>query len=335
MKKGLIKTLKILIPICLGMYLAVHIYNQLDPDQRKAVFESFRNANYFWVALSFAMGLLSHYIRGFRWKFQLEAMGYNTRPANNFMAVMIGYFVNMLLPRVGEVSRAASITKYEGIPIQKSLGSILSERALDMILLLAITGFTLFLQYHLLEEYADGLMATATSFIGSTTFWVLIAAGVFGIFGLIYMFQHKDKFTIIAKIHGFVQGLLEGLKSILKMKKWKEYLLATVLIWVLYVGMFWVCFLAIPESAHLGPDAVFAGFIVGSFAIVLIPGGIGAFPVGIMQCLLLYGIAQETGFALGWIIWFAQTIMVLVVGGFSLIAMPIYNQKRNVSTQPS
>jgi uncharacterized membrane protein YbhN (UPF0104 family) len=236
----------------------------------------------------------------------------------------------MLLPRVGEVSRAASITKYEGIPIQKSLGSILSERALDMILLLIITGITLFMQYHLLEEYADGLIAMATNFIGSTTFWILIAAGVLGFSALVYMFQHKERFSIIAKIYGFVIGLIEGLKSIFKMKKWKEYLLATVLIWVLYVGMFWVCFLALPESAHLGPAAVFAGFVVGSFAVVLVPGGIGAFPVGIMQCLLLYGIPEETGFALGWIIWFAQTIMILVFGGLSLIAMPIYNQKRNV-----
>ncbi len=328
MKKGLIQTLKIIVPIVLGIYLAVHIYEQLDSNQRIAVFDSFRNANYFWVGLSFAMGLLSHWIRGYRWKFQLEAMGYKTRTANNFMAVMIGYIVNMILPRVGEVSRAASISKYEQIPFQKSFGSILSERALDLILLLIITCITIFLQYSLLEDYADGLTALATEFIGSGTFWVLIVAGIVGIGLLIYAFKQRHRFAFMEKLIGFVHGLLEGLRSIVRMEKWLPYILSTLLIWVLYVGMFWVCFLSMDESVHLGMGAVFAGFVIGSFAIVLIPGGIGAFPVGIMQCLLLYGIAEETGFALGWIIWLAQTVMVLVFGGLSMIIMPIYN-KRN------
>lgn len=336
MKKRLIQILKIVVPVALGVYLAAHIYGELDESQRRSVFESFREANYFWVAMSFVMGLLSHWIRGYRWKFQLEAMGYQSRTANNFMAVMIGYFVNMMLPRVGEVSRAASISKFEEIPFQKSFGSILSERALDMILLLIITTITIFLQYNLLESYADDFTGLLTNFIGSTKFWLLIAGGVLGLAFLAYAIKQRHKFPFMEKLLGFVFGLFEGLKSIVKMKKWPAYIISTILIWVLYVGMFWVCFLSIEDAAHLGAGAIFAGFVIGSFAIVLIPGGIGAFPVGIMQCLLLYGIAEETGFALGWIIWLAQTVMVLIFGGLSMLIMPIYNKKYpHVATQLS
>ncbi len=327
MKNGILKVLKVVVPISLGIYLVVKIYGDLDATQRTALFDSFRQADYFWVVVSFFMGLLSHFIRGYRWKYQLDAMGYPSRPINNFMAVMIGYIVNMALPRVGELSRAASISKFEHIPFQKSFGSILSERALDFILLLIITTITLVLQYSLLEDYASEFQAAAVGFVGSWKFWLLIVFGVLGLCGLFVAYKYRDRFAFVNKLLSFIGGLAEGLKSIGSMKKWPQYIIATVLIWALYVGMFWVCFYSLPESSTLGPAAIFAGFIVGSFAIVLIPGGIGAFPVGIMQVLLLYGLAAETGFALGWIIWVSQTSMVVLVGGLAMLAMPIYNKK--------
>ncbi len=173
-KAKTIQLLKIIIPVGLGIYLVWHIYNQLSPDQRIELFRAFESANYFWVLLSFFMGLLSHWIRGYRWKFQLEAMGYSPSTANNFMAVMIGYIVNLALPRVGEVSRAAALTKYEGVPFQKSFGSILSERALDFIILLIITFTTLLLQYELLEKYALEIISVAQSKVELP---LLLAAG--------------------------------------------------------------------------------------------------------------------------------------------------------------
>lgn len=327
-KTRAVQILKIIIPVSLGIYLVWHIYNQLTPDQRNDLFTSFENANYFWVVLSFFMGLLSHWIRGYRWKFQLEAMGYSPSTANNFMAVMIGYIVNLALPRVGEVSRAAAIAKYEGIPFQKSFGSILSERALDFIILLLITFATLILQYELLEKYALELIAVVQ---GKFEGPLLLIAGFMGLLLIGLSFYLLKKFAhipLVGKVRGFVNELLEGLRSIIRMKKRWLYLLATLAIWGLYIGMFTVCFFALEETSDVGISAVFAGFVLGSFAIVIIPGGIGAFPAGIMQALLLYGVSAESGFALGWILWFSQTIMILVVGGLCMFLMPILNKKR-------
>lgn len=327
MKKKIVGLLKILIPISLGLFLVFHIYNQLDAGQRKAMFESFRKANYFWIVISVIMGLTSHYIRGYRWRFQMEAMGYHTRTANNFMAVMIGYIVNMVLPRVGEVSRAAAITKYEKVPFQKSFGTILAERAIDMIVLMTIGIVTVILQYELLEEFANQMLAEISKAASSPKLWIGLVVAILLVFILFFVFKKLRHNSFFAKINALIDGLIEGLRSIFRMKRRVEYILATIAIWVLYIGMFWVCFFSLDATSHLGANAIFAAFVLGSFAIVLIPGGIGAYPVGIMQCLLLYGIAQETGFALGWIIWLSQTIMVVLFGGLSMLYIPVYNKK--------
>lgn len=273
------------------------------------------------------MGVLSHWIRGYRWKFQLEAMGYHPRTINNFMAVMIGYIVNMILPRVGEVSRAAAITKYEKVPFQKSFGSILAERAIDLIVLAFISVITVILQFELLEGFANEMIEKLTSKTDSPILWIILGVGIALVILFYFLFKRLSHLAFFEKISSLVHGLLEGLRSIFKMKRRVEYVLATLAIWALYLGMFWVCFFSLSETSSLGPNAIFAGFVLGSFAIVLIPGGIGAYPVGIMQCLLLYGIAEETGFALGWIIWLSQTLMILIFGGLSMLYIPYYNKK--------
>lgn len=243
------------------------------------------------------------------------------------MAVMIGYIVNMVLPRVGEVSRAAAITKYEKVPFQKSFGTILAERAIDLIVLMIIGVITIFLQYELLEEFADQIVAEINKAAGSPRLWIGIIVSLILVVVFFFIFRKLKHKSFFGKISALIDGLIEGLRSIFRMKRRVEYVLATIAIWVLYIGMFWVCFFAIEETSHLGAAAIFASFVVGSFAIVLIPGGIGAYPVGIMECLLLYGIATETGFALGWIIWLSQTIMIVLFGGLSMLYIPIYNKK--------
>lgn len=325
MKKRAIQIAKILVPVALGVYLVLHIYRQLAPEQRDELFRAFERANYLWVILSVSMGLLSHWIRGYRWQFQLEAMGYRPNPANNFMAVMIGYIVNLALPRVGEVSRAAALAKYENIPFQKSFGSILSERTLDFIILLGITITTIFLQYDLLKSFSEDVQGSLISKLYGPGIWIGIGSLVLGIFALLFIIRRFAHLPLVNRLRSFIWELIEGLRSILRMKKRIQYLLATAAIWILYIGMFWVCFFALEETSSVGVSAIFAGFVLGSFAIVIIPGGIGAFPAGIMQSLALYGVAEESGFALGWILWFSQTFMILLFGGASMLIMPIFN----------
>lgn len=330
MKNKIFQALKVILPISLGIYLVVYIYRQLDPFQRESLFTAIKEANYSWVVLSFSMGLLSHFIRGYRWNYQIEAMGYTSSVSNNFMSVMIGYLVNMALPRVGEVSRAAALSKYSEVPFQKSFGSIISERAVDLIVLFLITVATLFLQYNALRAFSEDLLSKFGGMLSAPALWIgLLAAGIAGLILFLYLRKYRH-IPIIGKFWSLVEGLMEGLRSIFRMKNSGKYLLATIAIWTLYIGMFWVCFFAVDDTASQGISAVFAAFVVGSFAVALIPGGIGAFPVGIMQALALYGVSSETGFALGWIIWISQTAVVLIVGGTCMLLMPILNKKKSL-----
>lgn len=167
----------------------------------------------------------------------------------------------------------------------------------------------------------------------SPKLWIAVAVLLILFLAFIVIIRKWRHNSFFSKVHNLIDGLVEGLRSIFRMKRRVEYILATLAIWVLYIGMFWLCFYSLEATSHLGANAIFAGFVLGSFAIVLIPGGIGAYPVGIMQCLLLYGIAQETGFALGWIIWLSQTIMILLFGGLSMLYIPIYNKKHPANVE--
>ena len=327
MKKKIISILKILVPLALGIYLVVAIYNSLSPDERSSLFEAIRNADYSWVAISIVMGILSHMSRAYRWKFLMEPMNYFPRFLNCFFAVMVGYIVNMALPRAGEASRGAVLARYENVPFEKSFGSILAERAIDLIILVIITGTTIILQFELLE---DAYIKIRDAFIGKFTLLNSIILGVSLIilgFVVFIVFRRARDSKIAVKIRDLLLGLVEGLKTIFTMRKKWAFLFHTLSIWVLYIGMYWICFLSIPETISVPIGGVFAGFVFGSFAIVLVPGGIGAFPVAIMQSLMLYSVERENGFALGWILWMAQTALIIVVGGISLFLLPRYNKK--------
>lgn len=327
MLKKLQSIFKILIPIGLGVYLIFFIYHSLSSEEKTALFQALRTANYSWLIISVVCGILSHLLRAYRWQFQLNYMGYSPLIQNNFMAVMIGYFVNMALPRVGEASRAAALTRYEKVPFQKGFGSIIGERAVDLLILLSISIITVFMQYHLLKDFVeDFINAIRDKFAHLDLLVILLFLGFLVlVFWLVYRFLRSSLF--FEKLMLFIHGLTEGLYSIFKMEKKWLYLFCSLGIWLLYLTMFWICFFTLESTSNLGASAIFAGFVLGSFAVVIVPGGIGAYPVAIMQSLLLYGIAREEGFALGWIIWSAQTIMIIVVGGISLLLMPVFNKK--------
>jgi len=184
------------------------------------------------------------------------------------------------------------------------------------------------LQYELLESFALDLLGVAQDSVGNSVVYILGLVGLVGMVVAFWILKKYAHLTLIQKIQGFINELLEGLRSIFKMKKRWLYLFSTLSIWFLYVAMFVVCFFALDETSAVPISGMFAAFILGSFAIVLIPGGIGAFPAGIMQALILYGIPAESGFALGWILWFSQTSMVVIVGGICMLVMPALNKNK-------
>ncbi len=321
MNKKLKKTLLILLPIFLGVFLIWYFLGKFSQEQIDKILYDLKHANYYWILLSLFFGILSHLSRAYRWHFMLDPLGYKPKFANSVMAVLIAYLLNLVIPRSGEVGRAAALSKYENIPFEKGFGTIVAERISDIIMLFLILGIVFFLQTDLIISYFSGVDPTKKIII-------LLLGIVLFVFG--YHFIKKSKHPFLIKIKSFLSGLLEGISSILKMKKKWAFIFHTFFIWLMYILMFWAVTFTIPETSNLSFEAILVGFIAGAIAMSITNGGFGAYPLFVATAFVTYGIAKESGASFGLLMWFSQTVMVLIFGGLSFFLLPIYN-KENVT----
>lgn len=303
------------------MFLIWYSFSKFTDSDILAIKNSFKTANYWWVLLSLTFGILSHLSRAYRWQFLLEPLGYKPKLANSVMTVLIAYLLNLFIPRSGEIARAASIKKYENIPFEKAFGTIVAERVADVIMLFSIIGVAFLLQTELISSYIF------KDHEESSLYSKIILLGVFPIVGfLTYWYLKKSKNPFIIKITSFISGLLDGVKSIYKMKKKWEFLFHTLFIWLMYILMFYAVTFALPETTNLPFAAIIVGFVVGGLSMALTNGGLGTYPVFVASALILYHVEDNPARAFGWIMWTAQTIMVIVFGGLSFLLLPIYNK---------
>ena len=316
------KTLFIILPITLGVFLIWYFLSKLTAQDKVDIINSFKSANYWWVSFSLILGILSHLSRAYRWRFVLEPLGFKPRFPNMIMTVLIAYLLNLLVPRSGEVARATAIAKYEKIPFQKAFGTIVAERIADVIMLLIIIGLAFLMQADLLKKYLfkDSPAGSIQAFI--ITF-VLIFIAI-----LSYRYIKKSEKPFFIKVRNFVNGLIEGAVSIFKMEKKWAFIFHTIFIWLMYVLMFYVVSFALPETTNLPFEAIIVGFVVGGLSMALTNGGLGTYPVFVASALILYNIEDNPARAFGWIMWTAQTLMVLLFGGLSFLLLPIYNRNR-------
>ncbi|WP_425338200.1 lysylphosphatidylglycerol synthase transmembrane domain-containing protein [Tamlana crocina] len=283
-----------------------------------------KNADYTYIIMGMFLGFLSHLSRAYRWRFQLEPMGYNIKFGNSVMAVFATYLINYTIPRAGEVARASIITNYEGVPFEKGFGTIVAERIADMLVMLGIMTITLFLQFDFIY-----------SFLVERFNPVKIAvAMVVGVLLMLFFFKllKKSKSKLAEKIKNFVNGLIEGSLSIFKMKKKWPFIFHTLFIWGMYVLMFYVTSFAMKELQGISLGAILIGFISASFSIAATNGGIGSYPLAIYAAFSLFSIPEQPSIAFGWIMWASQTLMIIVFGGLSLLYLPIFNRKKQVDS---
>lgn len=330
MKKTLINILKIGIPLSLGVFLIWWIYKGLSEDEKQSIFNSLKSADYSWFLAAFVLGIFSHLSRAYRWQIMAESLGYKTRLLNSMGAVMIGYLANMAFPRLGEVSRCAILNKYEKIPIEKALGTIIAERAIDLIILLTISFTVLLVEYDIIYQFLNEtiLIPVSEKFSGEDGLKIkLMILFGFALFIGITYFLLKNKFSgLVSKIKGLMVGVLEGLQSVLKLKRKLTFIFHSFFIWGCYIMMLYLCFFCLPETSILPFGAAMSAFVFGSFGIIAVQGGIGAYQALITKTLALYGLAEAYGFALGWISWTAQTLMILALGFLAIFMLPILNK---------
>ena len=319
MNSKLIKLLKILLPLALGVFLIWYSISSATPEERQKTLQYISQADPKWIFLSVLMGITSHLTRAYRWNFLLKPMGYSIKFSNSYMALMAGYLTNMGIPRSGEILRGGTIATYEKIPFKKVFGTIISERVIDSLMLLLVIAVTLFFQSHNLFSYLKEKIAN--------TLIVLIVLIGSIIIGVVFLqILKKSSNPLLVKIKNFGDGILEGIKSVSKIKQKGVFILQTFLIWILYIAMFYVIKFTVPETADLSIGPILATFVAGSIAMTATNAGVGAFPIATAAILFLFGIDKPAGEAFGWILWGSQTAINIIVGALSFLFLPILNR---------
>jgi len=330
--KPILSFLKISVPLAFGAFLIWYVFKDLTQIEKQELYTSFSSANYFWIVLSVCFGILSHMSRAIRWKYTIQPLGKTPGFWNSFFTVMIGYVANLALPRLGEVTRPGLLGKYEGLPFNKLFGTIVAERVADLVILASIMATIVLVEFDMLKELLLGYVEEGTGNISIEKIIIIGIVAVVGLAVIFFFMLSNSNNPFFEKIRELFRGIFEGLSSILKMENKVYFLLHTVFIWIMYIGMFWICFFCLEETSQVPLAGVVASFVMGSLAIVFVQGGLGVFPLAIMNTLLLYGISKSGALALGWILWTSQTLMIIVLGVASIPLLRYVNRNKTIES---
>lgn len=280
----------------------------------------FKTANYNYVAISLIIAVFGCVFRAYRWKYALNEINVKPNFKLNFLAVCIGYFVNLTVPRSGEFSRALILKKYQDVPFDKAFGTIIAERIVDLMFLLLFVFTALILEFDTLKNFLLTYIPVSK---------LLVFLGIGGLLFIAFLLLYSySNWKYIQVFKSKIQGLKEGVFSILKMpNKWK-YLFFTLLIWSSYVMMFYITVFSLEATSHISLGTVMVAFVIGGLTMSFTNGGFGFFPVLIAKILFLYQIPLEAGNAFGWIIWTSQLIITILLGIFSFSVLPIVTRKK-------
>ncbi|MGL6021945.1 MAG: lysylphosphatidylglycerol synthase transmembrane domain-containing protein [Chitinophagaceae bacterium] len=305
--------------IGLAIYLISFSMKDFTKGKWEQVKEAFFHANYWLIIPASIVIIASHWIRAVRWQLLINANNLKTEKGDTFLALMIGYFANTFIPRLGEIIRCSTLAKQKKIPSSNLLGTIVVERAIDLISLIVLFFIILLLSFSTFSEYAY------------KNFWVDIdkekiilelLIGLLIMVGLIIFIVKiltKSNNKIIKSIVAFFWGIKEGVIAIKNLKEKKLFLIYTVLLWFFYALAIYISFFAFQETKHLSFIVALVLLAFGSIGMIVTPGGIGAYQLLIQEILIFYSISREIGFALGWVMWLLQTVIILLIGGFGLI----------------
>tara|TARA_B100000686_G_C16806808_1_gene991743 strand:- start:21843 stop:22760 length:918 start_codon:yes stop_codon:yes gene_type:complete len=303
-----------------GLFFIFLSINITSADDRRMILFSIKNADYKFALVSIIFGILSHLSRAYRWNFLLSPLGYKPKFINSVFSVFIGYLANLGVPRSGELLRASALSNYEKIPFEKAFGTIVAERAVDLIMLLSFICLALFLQYDLLFSLINKEQNNASELVACFLILILILAFLRHLF-------YNSKSTLIKKLKLIIKGFWEGVISITKIQNKIPFVLHTVFIWTMYFLMFTVIKWTIPETHNLPFQILLLAFVAGSLTISATNGGIGIFPFSIAVILNAFGYGNDDGLTFGWILWTSQTFMIILLGAISFLAIPFFNRK--------
>ena len=283
---------------------------------------------YDWMLFSLVFGVLAHLLRGWRWNLALAPLGEYPRLSNSVYAIFVSYAANLVIPRIGEVSRCGILAKYDGVSFPKSLGTVVTERIIDTVCIGLITLVTLLLQSGIFAAFFRQTGTDPTFFLrlfSSTNFYITLLCLGAVLVGLVWMIRNLSLFV---RIRGLFRNIWEGCLSVRHVQHPLLFILYTIGIWICYFLHFYITFYCFSFSAGLGWMAGLVLFVVGSIAVIVpTPNGAGAWHFAVITMMMMYGVSKEDAGIFALLVHGVQTFLLILLGIYGLVALPLANKK--------
>lgn len=297
------------------------------------VIDDISGANYYWVGMVLFVFMISNIVRAYRWRMMLKAIGYEARMVNLVGTYLVNNLANLGIPRSGEVIRGGLLADYEDIPVEKVLGTIVTDRIFDVIMLLLATILALILGGREFIAYLEeniSLSQKLRFITNNPVIMVILVALTIAV--LVYIksnFKKLKNTRLGRKFSDVLTGFADGISSVKKVSSVSIFLFYTVLIWVLYYLMLYLAFFSFGPTSHLGPVAGLVVFVFGSLGFALpTPGGMGSYHYLLGESLAMYGLTGLEAFSFANIVFFSVQIFVNILFGLiALILLPLFNKE--------
>ena len=322
MKKILNIIIKSVLPLLLGAVILYWIYAEFDFSQ---VYVAFAGMDMTWFVVSLLFGVFSHVLRGWRWVLALAPLGYFPRKDNCVYSIFIAYAANLVLPRVGEVSRCVVLDRYDAVPCAQSLGTVVTERLIDTVMVVLITVVAVALQWPVfcdfLSSAGGGIGFSSLSSMGGTA---LVAVALLVVVALLFLLLRK--ISLWSRVKNFFAHFVEGVTSLARMEKGWLFVVETIGIWFCYFMQFYLCFFCFDFSSELSLQAGLLLFVAGSIAVVVpTPNGAGPWHFAVISIMVIYGLSAADASLFALIVHSTQTLLVALLGIYGIAMLQIKN----------
>jgi glycosyltransferase 2 family protein len=338
LKKKIFSVFKYLVFLSIGIAL---FWLAIRGEDIHQILNEFKHANYFWIGVSVTLMVVSHVIRALRWNLLIGTLNYKTKTITTFYAVMVGYFVNLAVPRLGEISRCGVLAKHDKVPVNSLFGTVIAERVFDVFTLFLIIVITILSQLGFLSKFIQEqiILPAEQKFSGNAIFIIsgaiiLLVLAVVALY-LYRIFKRKVvEHTFAFKVKNIIEGFFAGIKTIKHVENKKLFLLYSFLLWFVYYLTIYIAFFAMHATSDLQPEDALTLLAIGSIGILIpTPGGIGAYQYIVGLTLIgVFAIAKIPASSFANILYFSQWFMIIIIGGISWFLL-ILSEKRNLKNE--
>jgi uncharacterized protein (TIRG00374 family) len=335
MSKRLSTIIQYLVFFLLGVLFVWLSLKNLNGDNLGQIRTALSHARYWLVIPVFFILISAHLVRAIRWRLLIQPLEHAPAVHNTFFAVMIGYLVNQGVPRLGEVVKCTMLGRYEKIPVEKLIGTVILERVVDALSFLAVLAITLAIQPEIYSQLVNSFFSSHGSSEKKIPGYVFLLGllGIIVVIILIWMIVKKKTVNDVRLLFvRIVKRLWEGISSIQHLKRRGLFIFLTVLLWALYLFAGYIGLFAFPETSGYGLKEAFTILSAGSIGMIASPGGIGAYAFLIQKTMPIYGMNEGIALAFGWILWLVTTAVIIVGGLLSFALLPYYYKQKQRET---